>query len=243
MLLMCHLMVGILIGLVAFRSLKDRRFVVMAVFGSILPDLIDKPLGHILLGSSVDYGRIYAHSGLFMLSVLIVGIAYRHRKGSWILLALALGIISHLILDSMWELPVTLFYPFQGDFGLHHFPNYFEDSVLKELSSVYEWMFGISVLATLLYLYREKLGKYQEMVQKNIPLVSRIFSLLLIVTGIASMLFAVSSQYNPLSGEPEVEANLIVGLVASVGGSLAFWIWKDGDPGTDHEDDAGSASR
>jgi membrane-bound metal-dependent hydrolase YbcI (DUF457 family) len=224
---------------VAFRFLKDRRVVLLAVIGSILPDLIDKPLGHILLNSTVDYGRIYAHSGLFMLSVLFVGIAYRQRKSSWIMLALALGIISHLLLDSMWELPVTLFYPFQGDWGMHHFPNYIEGSIMRELESAYEWMFGVSVLAMLLYVYQEKLGRAEEFIHKNISLVVRSFSFLLIVTGILSIFLAVSSRFNPLSGEQGIETNLIIGLVASVGGSLALWLWKDNDPRKDQEADAG----
>ena len=241
MLLMCHLLVGLLIGLVALRYLKDRRIVLLSVIGSILPDLIDKPLGHVLLNSSVDFGRIYAHSGLFMLSVLFIGMVYRQRKGSWIMLGLALGIISHLILDSMWQLPVTLFYPFQGDFGMHHFPNYIEDSLLKEFGSAYEWMFGVTAFSMLLYVYRERLGRCEEFVHKNIPLIFRGFSFLLIVTGILSILLAASSQYNPLSGEQDIEANLIIGLVASVGGSIALWIWKDKDHGTENGAGAGKA--
>ena len=49
MLLMCHLFIGLIIGLVIFQYLKDRRVIVLAAIGSILPDLIDKPLAKLYL--------------------------------------------------------------------------------------------------------------------------------------------------------------------------------------------------
>jgi TctA family transporter len=155
MLFMFHLLVGLLIGLGAFWFLKDREVVLLAVIGSVLPDLIDKPLGYILL--SVDYGRIYAHTGLFMLSVLFVGILYRQRKGSWIILMFAVGIIFHLILDEIWEYPVTLFYPFLGDFNMPPNLDFIQGSIVNELGNPFEWIFGISAIAMLLYFYRKRL--------------------------------------------------------------------------------------
>ena len=227
MLIMCHLFLGLVIGLVAFRFLKDRRVVLLAGIGSILPDLIDKPLGHIILNGSVDYGRIYAHSGLFLVCIIVIAIAYWRKKSSWILLALAAGVASHLILDSMWELPVTLFYPAFGDFGMHSFPNYFEDSIIKELGSVYEWIFGFSALATLLYTYRDKLGEYQQMVSKLIPRIMKNISLFLMAVGLLSIFCASLSLYNPLSQMADFEQNMIIGLSALVGGFIARIIWKD----------------
>jgi len=35
--------------------------------GAILPDLIDKPIGRILLGESVANGRLFGHTLLFVL--------------------------------------------------------------------------------------------------------------------------------------------------------------------------------
>ena len=225
MLIMCHLFIGLVIGLVAFRCLKDRRVVLLAGIGSMLPDLIDKPLGHIILNGSVDFGRIYAHSGLFLFCIVVVAIAYWRKTSSWILLALAAGVASHLILDSMWEMPVTLFYPALGDFGMHYFPNYFEDSIVMELSSIYEWIFGFSALATLLYTYREKLGNHQQAVSRQIPRIMRNVSLLLMVVGLLSIFFASFSLYNPLSQLADFEQNMIIGLSASVGGFITLIIW------------------
>ena len=158
MLLMCHLFIGFIIGLLAFRLLKDRRVVILAAIGSLLPDLIDKPLGHIILNGSIDFGRIYAHSGLFLLAIVVVAIVYHQKKGSWLLMRLAAGVLSHLALDAIWEIPVTLYYPLLGGWGHYSYPNYIGDSIARELESVYEWMFGLSALGMLLFTYREKLG-------------------------------------------------------------------------------------
>jgi membrane-bound metal-dependent hydrolase YbcI (DUF457 family) len=225
MLLMCHLFIGSIIGLVAFRYLKDRTVVVLTMVGSILPDLIDKPLGHIILNGSIDYGRIYAHSGLFLVGAIILGLAYHRKRGSWIMMGLAIGVLSHFVLDSMWELPVTVFYPLLGDFGLHHFPNYVADSLAKELGSVYEWLFGASVLMVLLFTYRDKLRGPVKKAAGRIPLVSRSLALTLIGLGVFSIACAVTSSYNPFSGEELAEQNLIQGLAAAVGGALSYRIW------------------
>jgi membrane-bound metal-dependent hydrolase YbcI (DUF457 family) len=225
MLLMCHLFIGAIIGLVAFRYLKDRRVVILALIGSVLPDLIDKPLGHIILYGSIDYGRIYAHSGLFLIAVVILGIAYHRKSGSWIMMGLTLGVLSHLALDSMWELPVTVFYPLLGDFGLHYFPNYVGESLAKEIGSVYEWLFGASVLAALLFTFPDKLRGPVRKATARIPPISRSLALILIGVGVFSIACAASSSYNPLSGENDVEQNLILGLAAAVGGALSYYIW------------------
>jgi membrane-bound metal-dependent hydrolase YbcI (DUF457 family) len=225
MLLMCHLFVGLVIGLFLLHYVNDRWVVLLAGLGSILPDLIDKPLGHAILKGSIDFGRIYAHTGLFFLAIIAIGVAYRRINASWILLGLMAGVASHLVLDSMWEMPVTLFYPTMGDFSAHSFPNYFEDSIAKELGSFYEWIFGISSLGILLFTYSDRLGKSKDTVAKFTPRVLRIFALLLAVTGALALISAATGTYNPLSLEDNAEQNLIIGLAAIVGGLVSFRHW------------------
>ena len=225
MLLMCHLFIGLVIGLLIFRYLRDRRAIVLAGLGAILPDLIDKPLGHILLNSSIDFGRIYAHSGLFFIAILVLAIAYRKRKGTWLLMALAAGVLSHLVLDSMWELPVTLFYPFLGDFGQHYFPNYVVESLAKELESVYEWVFGVSALSILLYTYRDRLGGLRDAATRFLPRMVKNLTTLLVILGIVAIAYAAMSLRNPFSGETDAGQNLFIGLAALVGGLIANRIW------------------
>jgi inner membrane protein len=85
----------------------DIRFLLI---GAILPDIIDKPLGLFNIGS----GRSISHTLLFFLIFTLAGlILYVARKWKR-LLVLAAGILAHLILDSMWQNPHILFWPFYG---------------------------------------------------------------------------------------------------------------------------------
>jgi inner membrane protein len=85
----------------------DIRFLLI---GAILPDIIDKPLGLFHIGS----GRSISHTLLFLLIFTISGlILYLLRKWKR-MLVLAGGICAHLILDSMWQNPHILFWPFYG---------------------------------------------------------------------------------------------------------------------------------
>ncbi len=225
MLLMCHIFIGLIIGLLLFQILNDRRVIGLAAIGSILPDLIDKPLGHIVLNGTLDYGRIYAHSGLFLIAILAVGVVYNQRKNTWIMMALAAGLVSHLLLDSMWELPVTVFYPLLGDFGMHYFPNYIEDSLLKEIENAYEWIFGVSALAMLVFTYKEKLGRFKEDITRFAPMTMKNLAILVIVTAFLSVLSAAMGSYNPLSRSSGVESNMIIGIAGMVGGFFSYRIW------------------
>src|SRR5690554_2334060 len=59
MFLMCHLLTGILIGMPLSGYFRDRHIVTACAVGALLPDLIDKPLGHFLLDGGIGSGRIY----------------------------------------------------------------------------------------------------------------------------------------------------------------------------------------
>lgn len=55
MYLLAHAMAGVLIGLILAAIVRDRRVVLLGALGGVLPDLIDKPLGHIILAETVGY--------------------------------------------------------------------------------------------------------------------------------------------------------------------------------------------
>jgi inner membrane protein len=82
--------------------------------GSMLPDIIDKPLGIWLLREALSNGRVFGHTllfaGLLMAAGLYLYVA-RRRLG---LLCLALGTLAHLILDEMWLTSRTLLWPAYG---------------------------------------------------------------------------------------------------------------------------------
>jgi inner membrane protein len=93
--------------LASLSKYMDIRFLVI---GSMLPDIIDKPIGHLFFSN----GRIFSHTLLFLVLVTIIGVAvYQRTKNLWGL-SLAVGVLAHLLLDSMWFAPHTLFWPLMG---------------------------------------------------------------------------------------------------------------------------------
>ena len=84
------------------------------LFGAVLSDLIDKPIGNLFFESYFANGRIYAHTLLFLLVAAALGLVlYLTKKRTWLLLV-AFGVLMHLILDEMWQVPQALFWPLMG---------------------------------------------------------------------------------------------------------------------------------
>lgn len=92
------------------RSL-DLRFVII---GSLLPDIIDKPIGHFFFRDIFGNGVLYCHSLLFVLVLVLAGYFTNVIcKKSYILL-LTFGSFVHLILDFVWLNPHVFFWPLFG---------------------------------------------------------------------------------------------------------------------------------
>lgn len=158
MYLLAHAMVGILIGIVLAAITGDRRMVALGAFGAVLPDLIDKPLGHIVLAGTVNYGRIYFHGLTILFLVLLAGLLIYRYRGRIGLLAVAAGMASHQILDGMWRQPVEWFWPFLGPLPRHDYPeDFLRDAILRELSQPGEWLFLLLIAGLFAVLYRREL--------------------------------------------------------------------------------------
>lgn len=82
----------------------------LVILGSILPDLIDKPLGVFILADEVGSARSFAHSLLFVVLLLAAALAWWRTAGP-ALSCLALGSAAHLALDRLWRDPETLLWP------------------------------------------------------------------------------------------------------------------------------------
>jgi inner membrane protein len=97
-----------------FAGLSKYLDVRILIVGSMLPDIIDKPVGQYFFRETFENGRIFSHTLLFLL--VLAGAGYyllkAHRQ-SW-MLVLAAGTAMHLILDQMWRIPETLFWPLMG---------------------------------------------------------------------------------------------------------------------------------
>jgi hypothetical protein len=97
-----------------FRDPKvDVRFL---LFGAILPDLIDLPVGTLLLADRYSTGELWFHSLIIpTLYIAIVLLATRRgrRRRAW--MALGVGWLFHLLLDGMWVSQEVFLWPFFGD--------------------------------------------------------------------------------------------------------------------------------
>jgi membrane-bound metal-dependent hydrolase YbcI (DUF457 family) len=79
------------------------------ILWALMPDLIDKPLFKLGL-NPVWTSRLWGHS--LLACVLAVVLARFIIKSSW---PWVLAMPGHLLLDSMWERPHTLLWPFLGN--------------------------------------------------------------------------------------------------------------------------------
>jgi len=106
MYLLGHLGIGLgLAWLLAWKTRLpvDYRLVLL---GTILPDLVDKPLG-LLLGLEA---RLWAHTLVFVGAILGVSLVPSLRG----LVYLGLGVATHLLLDEIWQQPWVVLWPAFG---------------------------------------------------------------------------------------------------------------------------------
>ena len=95
-------------------SWRDRIDIRLLFAGSLLPDIIDKPVGQYFFRVIFSNSRIFGHTLLFLILISLVGFyLYRNRRKTW-LLALSFGSLSHLIEDQIWRMPQTLLWPLFG---------------------------------------------------------------------------------------------------------------------------------
>ena len=93
----------------------DYRFIVL---GALLPDIIDKPLGLILL-PGLGNGRTILHTLLFLLCTLLAAfVIYRRQRVLWGFY-ITFGVLMHFLMDAIWNDPVTFCWPFLGPFAAY----------------------------------------------------------------------------------------------------------------------------
>lgn len=106
MLLFAHLGLTLATG-----RLMRRVDLAYLALGSMLLDIIDKPLGVLAFGTA-EQGRTFSHTLLFLIVLLALAFNLKDIR----LASVSVGILAHLVLDSMWESPVILFWPLLGNF-------------------------------------------------------------------------------------------------------------------------------
>jgi len=97
-----------------FRSLANRVDIRFLLVGSMLPDIIDKPVGIYLFRETFSSGRIFSHTLLFFVLLTFAGLLIKRYSGKTWGVALSFGTFFHLILDQMWHAPKTLLWPIFG---------------------------------------------------------------------------------------------------------------------------------
>ena len=210
----CHLFLGLILGLAFARYLDDRRLIGFAALGAILPDLIDKPIGHILLAETLDSGRLFGHGLLFFALIAVAGVYLYWRRESFALLAVAAGVLSHQVLDAMWAIPVSWYFPFLGPYEPHEFTDYFGGAILAEISSLSEWIFLIASVGIILAAFRD----YS-------PDLSRLATTLVRISIPLLGVLALASVYAGVAGSPggilmvgaKSEDYLLLAAVATIG--------------------------
>ena len=117
MLAFAHLCIGAIAGLFFARLTGYRYMVLVGMFGSILPDLVDKPLEVLGLGDVLGYEVLILHT-LLALGILCAAgfLAYRFLDhplpAVMAMILLAVGL--HQVMDLAWMSPERWLYPFLG---------------------------------------------------------------------------------------------------------------------------------
>ena len=106
--------IGGTIALIRYAFRDERMDLRFLVLGAVVADLIDTPVG--LIGyQSLGAVRLGSHS-LLVASLAMVTVVVLTRRGRprrrW--MALAVGMLAHLVLDAMWADQETFLWPFLG---------------------------------------------------------------------------------------------------------------------------------
>lgn len=106
--------IGLTSAIVFFTLGRRRIDYRVVLLGAVLPDLIDKPIGRIFFEDTFENSRLFGHTLLVWIALLLlIQLTLRGATARrWFILPIACLI--HLVLDGMWNEPVTLFWPLFG---------------------------------------------------------------------------------------------------------------------------------
>jgi inner membrane protein len=134
-----------------FRDPKvDIRFLFL---GAILPDLVDLPVGALILADRYATSELWFHSlllpTLFMTAVLLLTRRGRRRRAS---MALSVAWLFHLLLDGMWLDQEVFLWPFFGDIPPGRAP-FWPLAWERAMSDPWRWVTEAVGLAYLVWLW------------------------------------------------------------------------------------------
>jgi membrane-bound metal-dependent hydrolase YbcI (DUF457 family) len=142
--------IGVTIGIFSVIGylvphIRDRINYWYVALGAILPDIIDKLLGRVILSYSLASGRLIAHTFVFVFLLGLMGFYIYKRSSDVRILLISGASFLHLLEDTMWMQPVNLFWPLFGwkfprgtpDNWLDYFMVMFRNSYIPDLSYVF----------------------------------------------------------------------------------------------------------
>jgi inner membrane protein len=136
------------------KGTVDYRYVIV---GSMLPDIVDKPLGIYLLGQTFDNGRIFCHTLLFVCVLFILGVYLDRYRRFAVVKLLALAAFFHLLEDEMWQVPRTFYWPLLGfDFKERLQVDFVSYIMIKNSTDIFTYVteaIGIAILLVFIYHY------------------------------------------------------------------------------------------
>ncbi|UCF07181.1 MAG: metal-dependent hydrolase [Thermoplasmata archaeon] len=126
----------------------------LVVITAMLPDIIDKIVGMVILKEEIANGRIYSHTILgFTIISICLFIAVKLRTDKTVKTALyILPLWIHLVLDRMWENLHTLFWPSRG-FSFPKLDIEFSDYFPMLVSEPYIFLGEILGIVVILFLF------------------------------------------------------------------------------------------
>ena len=135
-----------------FRDPKvDVRFLML---GAVLPDLIDIPLGTLILADRYSTSELWAHS-LMLPSLYMVFVLFGTRRGRKrrAFMAVGVGWLFHLLLDGMWVSEEVFLWPFFGDIPAGEAP-FWPMAWERALSDAWRWIREALGLGYLVWLWK-----------------------------------------------------------------------------------------
>ncbi|MCM1567418.1 MAG: metal-dependent hydrolase [Dehalobacter sp.] len=153
-----HIGVTLLFAFIIFSILREKIDYRFLIVGAILPDLIDKPIGHYIFVDTFHNGRIFGHTVLFVLLLSMVAI-YVERKYHFLgISVLALGALMHQVEDQIWMSPGTSLWPTMGwqfpALSLHDYAGYIFYVLLNEPDAYVPEIAGLIIIAGFIYRFR-----------------------------------------------------------------------------------------
>lgn len=135
-----------------FRDPKvDVRFLLA---GAVIADVIDLPLGTLILADTFSTGELWMHSlaapAVYMTVVLLLTRRGRRRRA---FMAFGIGWLFHLLLDGMWTTQEVFLWPFFGDIPAGESP-FWPLAWERALSDPWRWVKEAIGLGYLVWLWR-----------------------------------------------------------------------------------------